>query len=148
MATQILSKILFFHKGIREGDLKKAPISVSFDKCIYVIYTSVMGSHDILSHCREFEWDEHNSEKNWQGHLVTPSECEEVFFNHPLIVGDDARHSEEEPRYYTLGRTDGGRCPFVVFTVREDRIRVISARDMSGKERKVYLSYEEAEENS
>lgn len=121
---------------------------IPFDKCIYVIYTFSMEPHDILSRCREFEWDEHNSEKNWRRHLVTPGECEEVFFNHPLIVADDARHSEEEPRYYTVGHTDGGRYLFVVFTVRKARIRVISARDMSRKERKVYSSYEETEENS
>jgi len=69
---------------------------------------------------------------------VTPTECEELFFNRPLIVGEDERHSEREDRFYALGQTDAGRRLFVVFALRARRIRVISARDMSRKERKVY----------
>lgn len=97
---------------------------------------------DRLSKCTGFEWDRHNSEKNWQRHGVSPSECEQVFFNRPLVVADDTKHSEREGRFYTLGHTDAGRMLFVVFTVRRTLIRVISARDMSIKERKVYLSHE------
>ncbi len=48
------------------------------------------------------------------------------------------RHSEHEERFYALGQTDVGRRLFVVFTLRGRRIRVISARDVSRKERKVY----------
>ena len=97
---------------------------------------------DILSLCSGFEWDEHNSGKSYRKHGVTPSECEEVFFNRPLVVQDDTKHSEKESRFYSLGHTDGGRLLFVVFTVRWDKIRVISARGMNRKERKVYKSYE------
>ena len=50
----------------------------------------------------------------------------------------DSAHSEKEPRYYVLGHTIAGRRLFIAFTVREDKIRVISARDMSKKERKIY----------
>jgi len=81
--------------------------------------------------------------QNWRKHRVTPSECEEIFFNRPLVVQDDTTHSEKESRYYCLGRTDAGRMLFVVFTIRRRTIRVISARDMNGKERKAYQSYEE-----
>jgi uncharacterized DUF497 family protein len=98
---------------------------------------------DILSRCTGFEWDEHNSEKNWQRHRVTPSECEEIFFNRPMVIADDAKHSKIENRFYALGHTDAGRMLFVVFTVRQTLIRVISARDMNRKERKVYRSHEE-----
>jgi uncharacterized protein len=66
------------------------------------------------------------------------AECEEVFFNQPLIVAEDQKHSQHEPRYYLLGETDVGRQIFVVFTVRNKLIRVISARDMSKKERSAY----------
>ena len=97
---------------------------------------------DILSKCTGFEWDEHNAEKNWQKHQVTPSECEEFFFNRPLVVADDEKHSEKENRFYALGHTDAGRMLFVVFTVRRNLIRMISARDMNRKERKVYQSHE------
>ena len=98
---------------------------------------------DVLSGCAGFEWDEHNTKKNWQRHRVTPSECEEIFFNRPLVVRDDMKHSEKENRLYALGNTDAGRPLFVVFTVRGGNIRVISARDMNHKERRAYESHEE-----
>lgn len=86
----------------------------------------------------EFDWDGGNAEKNWQRHRVSQSECEEIFFNRPLVVADDELHSEDEPRLYALGQTDGGRLLFVAYTVRGEKVRVISARDMTRRERKVY----------
>ena len=101
-----------------------------------------MGSFDLLLKCTGFEWDEHNAGKNWQKHRVSPSECEEIFFNRPLVVEDDVRHSEKEHRFYALGHTDARRMLFGVFVVRQNLIRVISARDMNRKERKAYESHE------
>jgi len=92
----------------------------------------------ILSECSGFDWDEGNIQKNWIKHKVSPNECEQIFFNHPLLIYDDIRHSQIEKRFYVLGRTDMNRTLFVVFTVRNNLIRIISARDMSRKERKVY----------
>lgn len=89
-----------------------------------------------------FEWDEHNTEKNWQKHRVSPAECEQMFFNQPLVVASDIKHSQKEARFYALGRTDAGRMLFAVFATRKDKIRVISVRDMKNKERKVYESHE------
>lgn len=85
-----------------------------------------------------FDWDEGNVAKNWKKHLVTSLECEQVFFNRPLVVAEDNPHSVREGRFYALGRTDAGRRLFVVFTIRGGRVRVISARDMSRKERRAY----------
>jgi len=85
-----------------------------------------------------FDWDTGNLEKNWLSHQVTPAECEQVFFNRPLIAADDLRHSTHERRYYVLGQTDASRLLFVVFTLRGALIRVISARDMNRNERKVF----------
>jgi len=87
-----------------------------------------------------FAWDEGNVEKNWVSHHVTPQEAEQVFFNRPLIVADDPKHSRNETRYFVLGQTDEDREMFIAFTIRSKRIRVISARDMSRRERKVYHS--------
>lgn len=101
-----------------------------------------MDIFDLLLQCIGFEWDEYNAEKNWQKHHVTKSECEAIFFNRPLVVADDVKHSEKENRFYALGHTDAERMLFTVFTVRRDLIRVISARDMNRKERKVYQSHE------
>ena len=86
-----------------------------------------------------FDWDEGNRQKNWRQHKVAWWECEEVFFNQPLYVSQDQRHSLAEERFYVLGKTHNNRLLFIVFTRRSSTIRVISARDMSRKERKVYL---------
>lgn len=85
-----------------------------------------------------FDWDEGNRDKNWLKHGVSNGECEELFFNLPLIVADDTKHSELEARYFALGQTNTGRLLFLSFTIRADKIRVISARDMSRREREVY----------
>jgi len=87
-----------------------------------------------------FDWSGGNAEKNWDGHGVTPLEAEQVFFNAPLLAGTDIAHSQKEARFYVLGQTDEGRELFVAFTMRGRRLRVVSARDMSRKERRIYRS--------
>jgi uncharacterized DUF497 family protein len=93
-----------------------------------------------LGECEGFQWDAANSGKIWERHQVAPTECEEVFFNHPLVVGEDEKHSTAEERLYALGQTDAARLLFVVFTIRGRLIRMISARDMTRKERVAYRS--------
>ena len=87
-----------------------------------------------------FEWDTGNSRKNAERHGVTQAEAEQVFFNDPLLLLTDDRHSEMEPRFHALGRTDDGRRLHIAFTLRAEGrlIRVISARDMHRKERTRY----------
>jgi uncharacterized DUF497 family protein len=91
-----------------------------------------------LSSVTGFEWDEGNRDKNWINHQVSNTECEEVFFNLPLLLRPDLTHSTTEVRYFVLGQTNMGRNLFIVFTIRNDKIRIISARDMSKKERTAY----------
>ena len=91
-----------------------------------------------LSQCAGFQWDEGNAAKNWEKHDVSQAECEQVFFNRPLIVRHDREHSWEEVRYFALGRTDARRLLFIAFTIRGDKIRVISARDMTQREQRRY----------
>jgi uncharacterized DUF497 family protein len=98
---------------------------------------------DPLDACAGFEWDEGNAHKNWGRHQVTPEEAEDVFFNEPLVVRSDVRHSKREKRYYALGQTGGGRCLFVAFTLRHSLLRVISVRDMNRKERDAYAKHED-----
>ena len=93
---------------------------------------------DPLDHCTGFEWDDANVDKNWDRHRVTPEEAEDVFFNGPLVVHGDVRHSHREKRYYALGQTVRGRLLFVAFTIRRDTIRVISVRDMNRREQDYY----------
>ena len=85
-----------------------------------------------------FEWDAGNRNKNWEKHQVSSSECEEVFFNLPLLLQPDEAHSQSEARYYVLGQTNAGRRLFIVFTIRDKKVRVISARGMSKRERMIY----------
>lgn len=92
----------------------------------------------IFDKCIEFDWDEGNSAKNRIRHLVSQGECEQVFFNEPIVVANNDVHSINESRWFLLGMTDSGRLLFVVFTVQGNRIRIISARDMNKKERKIY----------
>ena len=92
----------------------------------------------VFSDFEGFEWDEVNREKNWERHKVSWWECEEAFFNHPIFVYEDDRHSFSETRFYALGKTNDSRMLFLVFTRRGNRIRVISARDMHRKERRIY----------
>jgi uncharacterized DUF497 family protein len=92
-----------------------------------------------LSQCQGFQWDEGNTEKNWLSHQVSRVEAEQVFFNRPLVVTEGEQRAEHVARYYALGQTDTGRQLFIVFTIRDsERIRVISARPMSRRERRVY----------
>jgi uncharacterized DUF497 family protein len=93
---------------------------------------------DLLGQLNGFEWDEGNRNKNRLKHKVSTEECEELFFNEPLIILEDHKHSEIEQRYAAHGVTDNGRKLHLIFTVRNNRFRVISARDMHRKERKFY----------
>jgi uncharacterized protein len=97
---------------------------------------------DPLENCAGFEWDEANAHKNRERHQVTPEE-EDIFFQEPLVVRSDVRHSSKEKRYYALGQTSGGRRLFVAFTIRRKLIRVISARNMNRNEAQAWESYEE-----
>ena len=87
-----------------------------------------------------FDWDDGNARKSVDRHGVGQAEAEQMFFRQPLIVADDPRHSLGEPRFHALGRTAEGRLLQATFTVRDDGalLRVISARDMSRKERRIY----------
>ncbi len=103
-------------------------------------------SHTLLASASAFDWDVGNATKNWARHAVSRSECEQLFFHAPLVLAPDALHSQHEDRWFALGHKDAGRLLFVVFTLREFRIRVISARPMSRREREVYANVEAEED--
>lgn len=87
-----------------------------------------------------FDWDDGNSRKSARKHDVSQPEAEQAFFNYPLLVVPDVKHSAEEVRLHALGHTDDGRLLHITFTLRDagTLIRVISARNMSRKERTLY----------
>ncbi len=86
-----------------------------------------------------FDWDEENARKN-EKHNVSMAETEQVFFNEPLLVLEDSKHSKKEPRFHALGKSDEKRRLHITFTLRQagEKIRIISARDMYKKERAIY----------
>jgi len=89
-------------------------------------------------HSVGFQWDQGNIDKSLIKHDVENWECEQVFFNRPLLVLDDPKHSISEKRCAAFGKTDADRLLIVIFTKRGNLIRVISAREMNKKERKFY----------
>lgn len=88
-----------------------------------------------------FEWDDGNARKN-EKHGVSRSEAEEIFFDPKLLIAPDPAHSADEPRFHALGSTLGARLLHITFTLRQDLtlIRVISARGMHRKEKRIYDS--------
>ncbi len=85
-----------------------------------------------------FDWDSGNIDKNLEKHQVSCQEAEEVFVNEPLIITEDLLHSTKEKRYLGLGKSNSLRFLFLSFTIRNQKIRIISIRDMSQKEKKDY----------
>ena len=90
-----------------------------------------------LSKIEGFEWDEGNL-KHIKKHNVNYRECEEAFLNKPLIINEDETHSQAEERLRVYGQTDKRKLLFMIFTIRNNKIRVVSARDQNKKERKEF----------
>jgi uncharacterized DUF497 family protein len=95
-----------------------------------------------------FDWDAGNDRKSAEKHSVSQFEAEPAFFDPALVIASDLAHSRDEVQFHAFGATASGRPLHVSFTLREGGalIRVISAREMSAKERRRYA--EEGQENS
>lgn len=100
--------------------------------CVYTISDMITIRKPI-----KFEWDEGNQEKNNKKHNVSAREAEEVFSDINKRIAKDFLHSKEEDRFLIIGRTTVGRKLFIVFTIRQQRVRIISARDLNKKEYKL-----------
>lgn len=86
----------------------------------------------------EFEWDKGNSGKNLKSHHISDEEAEEPFFDDLKHRYPDPTHSVDEPRYVVVGKTKLSRILFVVYTLRRNKIRIISARQADRKEKMLY----------
>jgi uncharacterized protein len=86
----------------------------------------------------EFEWDDDKAAANERKHGVSFLEAQTIFADPLSLTGYDPDHSEAEDRYITMGTSVGGRLLIVSHTDRDDRVRIISAREASRKERKDY----------
>jgi len=97
-----------------------------------------MGKTPDFNKLSSFDWDEANINKNKEKHKVEYRECEEIFSNKPLVFIEDKQHSQTENRWGALGKTNKGRQLAVYFTIRSDKIRIISARDQGKKDKLAY----------
>ncbi len=109
---------------------------VGLDSVFFLIYNINMLNLE-LPEPIDFEWDKHNQTKIRLKHNITPEEAEQAFFSYQAIIFDE-RHSSAERRYQLLGTSNIGRILFVVFTIRGNKIRIISARSAKKKERSNY----------
>jgi len=98
----------------------------------------VVDIRNLLKDVEGFDWDRGNKDKNWKKHKVIAKESEEVFAKKPRFIAEDKKHSTVEKRYMLWGITKKKRKLIVVFTIRNEKIRIISARDMNKKERRFY----------
>jgi len=104
------------------------------DNCIYLQYTYFVKIPAPLA----FDWDEANRDKNLKKHGLPQREIEETFFNRPIKIVPDLKHSQTERRFLALGKNSVGNYLTIIFTIRNNKIRVISARKQNKKERRVY----------
>lgn len=93
---------------------------------------------DFISKPIEFEWDKGNSEKSYKKHGILNEETESVFFDEKSLLADDLKHSKFEDRFQIVGKSAMESLLTVFFTIRKDKIRIISARSVNRKERNLY----------
>lgn len=85
-----------------------------------------------------FEWNRANIDKSFEKHGITPNQSEEIFLDEDLKVIRDIKHSQKEKRLIAIGKTFENKILFIVFTIRKNKIRIISARPANKKERRNY----------
>ena len=93
---------------------------------------------DIIPESIEFEWDEGNTQKSFKKHGIENDESEGVFFDKDSVLAEDRKHSGSETRYQIVGKSNIGRLLNIIFTIRKQKVRIISARRMHLKERRLY----------
>lgn len=92
----------------------------------------------VLPKLLSFEWDSGNISKNLAKHLISPNVAEEPFSDKDLLSFPDPTHSQTENRYHLIGQTKLKDILFITYTLRKDKIRIISARVANKKERSFY----------
>lgn len=86
----------------------------------------------------EFEWNPRKAESNFRKHKVSFAEAATVFRDSLSVAAADPDHSLEENRYFIVGTSNRSRFLIVSFAERSDRVRIISARELTRSERKAY----------
>ena len=91
-----------------------------------------------LNKLHGFDWDEANIKKNQAKHNVEYRKSILVRKQHQVVFIENKQHSQTENRWGALGKTNKGRQLAVYFTIRKDKIRIISARDQGKKDKLAY----------
>ena len=85
-----------------------------------------------------FEWDDDKATRNLRTHDVGFDEAATAFNDPARVELLDESHSDEEPRYAIIGFSNAGRLLFVIFTMRHNVTRLISARKANKKHQSIY----------
>ena len=91
-----------------------------------------------LDKIKGFEWDKGNIDKSFRKHGITAKEAEEAFLDERTFLQEDIKHSEKEKRFIAISTTNQNKILFSIFTLRNDKIRIVSTRIANKKERRLY----------
>jgi len=86
-----------------------------------------------------FDWDEGNIDKNLKKQGIDCREAEEIFLDVNSIHLEDNKHSIREVRCARIGKSFSGQILIAIFTIRKNKIRIVSVRCVNKKEKKLYL---------
>lgn len=86
-----------------------------------------------------FDWDGGNIKKNLIKHGISCQEAEEIFLDISAVHREDNKHSLKEQRFATIGKSFLNKILIAFFTIRKDKIRIISVRGVNKKEKDLYL---------
>lgn len=87
-----------------------------------------------------FEWNDNKAESNALKHGITFEEAVTIFADPYLLFTEDSKHSQGEEREWAMGEAENGSIIVVVFTMRGEQIRIISARKATKRECQRYES--------
>ena len=88
----------------------------------------------------KFDWDQWNIQKNEEKHGISMLEAQSAFYDKKILIFDDIEHSLRKSRYICYARSAYNKTLMIAFTIRNKKVRIISARKASKKERNVYES--------
>lgn len=91
----------------------------------------------VVKQAFEFQWDKGNNDKP-KKHGLTLGETEEAFSDKNKVIFEDWKHSGTEQRVTLLGKTQRGKLLNITYTIRKNKIRIITARSINKKEVKLY----------
>lgn len=85
-----------------------------------------------------FEWDAEKAKENIRKHKISFEEAKTVFNDPFLMTFPDPEHSASEQRCLNIGTCSKGRVLVIIHTERDADIRIISCREATPRERRVY----------